>query len=64
MLVTEYKVAENNEDTREKWAREVVDSWDMDDLVCFAVDRLLDDYQLNPDQFEEDWVTMFPEEEK
>ncbi len=64
MLVTEYKVAENNEDTREKLAREVVDSWDMDDLVCFAVDRLLDDYQLNPDQFEEDWVTMFPEEEK
>ncbi len=64
MLVTEYKVAENNEDTREKLAREVVDSWDMDDLVGLAVDRLLDDYQLNPDQFEEDWVTMFPEEEK
>ncbi len=64
MLVTEYKVAENNEDTREKLAREVVDSWDVDDLVGFAVDRLLDDYQLNPDQFEEDWVTMFPEEEK
>ena len=62
MLVTEYKVAENNEDTREKLAREVVDSWDMDDLVGFAVDRLLDDYQLNPCQFDEDWSTMFPEE--
>ncbi len=64
MLVTDYKVAENNEDTCEKLAREAVDSWEVDELVGFAVDRLLDDYQLNPDQFEEEWVTMFPEEEK
>ena len=57
-------IAENNEETREKLAEEVVESWDMDNLISFAFERLKDDYQLNPDQFEEDWITMFPEEEK
>ena len=56
--------AENSEETREKLAQEVVESWSMDDLMGFAFDRLLDDYKLNPDQFEEDWATMFPKEEE
>ena len=56
--------AENNEDTREKLAREVVDSWDMDDLIYYAIKRLTEDYKKDDLAFEEDWVTMFPEEKE
>ncbi len=62
MIATENKAIENNEDTREKLAEEVVDSWDMDDLIYFALKRLTEDYEKDGDLFEEDWATMFPEE--
>jgi len=43
----------------EKLARAVVDSWDMDTLLCTAHDRLVEDYKKDKELFDEDVKTMF-----
>lgn len=45
----------NTEENCERLAREVVDSWDMDTLVSFAIEQLQMNYMLNVDEFEDDW---------
>jgi len=44
----------NSEENRMKLAQHVVDGWDFDDLVSFAVDVLADGYKESPEQFDGD----------
>ena len=44
----------NTEENRMKLAQHVVDGWDMDDLVMFAVETLADNYKSSPEQFDDD----------
>ena len=44
----------NNEENRQKIAEAVVDSWDMDDLIYYAIKRITEDYEKDGDLFEED----------
>jgi len=49
----------NTENNREKLAREVVDSWDMNDLITYAIDKLEEYYERDEDGFQADWKTMY-----
>jgi len=49
----------NTEETREKLAHEVVDSWDMDDLITYAIDKLEEYYKSDEEGFQADWKTMY-----
>ena len=49
--------AENNRENRERLAREVVETFTMDDLVSFVVNSLEINYIESDDDFEEDWLT-------
>ena len=52
----EVKMAgKNTFENRVTLARNVVDGMDMDSLIEWAVDMLIDMYELNCDHFEEDW---------
>ena len=42
----------------EKLARVVVDSWDMDTLICYAIEKLIENY-VDKDLFENDIVLMY-----
>ncbi len=44
----------NTEENRMKLAQHVVDGWDMDDLVSFAVTTLCVNYKDSPDLFDDD----------
>ena len=44
----------NTEENRMKLAQHVVDGWDLDDLVMFAVETLADNYKGSPEQFDDD----------
>ena len=44
----------NTEENRMKLAQHVVDGWDLDDLVMFAVETLADNYKSSPEQFDDD----------
>jgi hypothetical protein len=49
--------AENNRENRERLAREVVETFTMDDLVSFVTNSLELNYVESDDDFEEDWLT-------
>jgi len=49
----------NNEENREKLSREVVDSWDDDTLIGYAIDQLMEFYKTDDDKFDEDWKAIF-----
>jgi len=49
----------HNDDNIEKLSREVVESWDMDTLLSYAIERLEDFYKENPDDFNAEWENMF-----
>ena len=49
--------AENNRENRERLAREVVETFTMDDLVSFVVNSLEINYIESDDDFQEDWLT-------
>jgi hypothetical protein len=53
-----------NLDNMEKLTNYVVDSWDMDTLIQYAKDRLMDAYRNDKELFEEDWKTCFGEPEE
>ena len=44
----------NTEENRMKLAQHVVDGWDFDDLVSFAVETLCVNYKDSPEQFDDD----------
>ena len=44
----------NTEENRMKLAQHVVDGWDFDDLVLFAVETLANNYKDSPEQFDDD----------
>jgi 2-oxoglutarate dehydrogenase complex dehydrogenase (E1) component-like enzyme len=56
-------MSENNYDTRRKLAEEIMESWDLDTLASYAVEQLMDNYETNPDSFDEDWKLMFEDED-
>jgi hypothetical protein len=53
----------NTEENREILAEEIVDSWDMDDLRQYAIDRL-DEYMRhqNDEEFELEWKTFYQDD--
>ena len=53
--------AENNRENRERPAREVVETFTMDDLVSFVVNSLEINYIESDDDFQEDWLTYMNE---
>ena len=53
--------AENNRENRERLAREVVETFTMDDLVSFVVNSLEINYIESDDDFQEDWLTYMNE---
>lgn len=52
---------ENNEDNREKLAREIIEGWDLDTLIDTAVDNLCEHYKENPNEFKREWEQYYPE---
>jgi hypothetical protein len=50
----------------EKLANDIVEGWDMDCLIGFAVDTLVDDFKTQPEEeFEEEWNNFYnPEDEE
>ena len=44
----------NTEENRMKLAQHVVDGWDFDDLMSFAVTTLCGNYKDSPDLFDDD----------
>ena len=54
----------NNEETRSKLAKEVVETMTLEDLTSFVMQRLEQDYENDFDLFEEDVATYLPEEVK
>ena len=44
----------NTEENRMKLAQHVVDGWDLNDLVMFAVETLANNYKDSPEQFDDD----------
>jgi hypothetical protein len=47
----------NNPENRERLAREVVETFSMDDLVSFVINTLIVNYVVSDDDFQEDWKT-------
>ena len=53
--------AENNRENRERLAREVVETFTMDDLVSFVVNSLEINYMESDDDFQEECSTYMNE---
>ena len=53
--------AENNRENRERLAREVVETFTMDDLVSFVINSLEINYIESDADFQEDWLTYMDE---
>jgi len=51
----------NNEETRSKLAKEVVETMTLEDLTSFVMQRLEQDYEKDSDLFEEDMEVYLPE---
>ena len=51
----------NNPENRERLAREVVETFTMDDLVSFVINSLEENYVASEDDFQEDWLTYMDE---
>ena len=51
----------NNPENRERLAREVVETFTMDDLVSFVINSLEENYVVSDDDFQEDWETYMDE---
>ena len=51
----------NNPENRERLAREVVETFTMDDLVSFVINSLEENYVASDDDFQEDWLTYMDE---
>jgi hypothetical protein len=54
---------QNNEENREKLARQIVEDWDLDTLMDFAIGTLDSGYETNNEAFQNDWKNEFGEEE-
>ena len=52
----------NNEETRSKLAKEVVETMTLEDLTSFVMQRLEQDYEKDSDLFEEDMEVYLPQE--
>ena len=47
---------ENNDENRTRLAEEVVEGWDMDDLIFYAIKQLKEYYKGDDEAFEEEWI--------
>tara|TARA_Y100001936_G_C15448897_1_gene348063 strand:+ start:268 stop:435 length:168 start_codon:yes stop_codon:yes gene_type:complete len=52
-------MVKNNNDNCHKLAEEVVDDWDMGDLIAYAIERLTRDYLEDKEMFNNDWEDKF-----
>jgi hypothetical protein len=55
---------DNCDDSRERLAKEAVDSMDMDELITFASEKLMEMYREFDEVFQQDWETLMDCEEK
>jgi hypothetical protein len=55
-------MVENNADNRERLARQIVDDWDIDTLMDFAMETLDQNYQYDQEQFQNDWKNEIGED--
>ena len=53
----------HNADNVETLASDIVQSWDLDDLIQYAVTNLTDHYMENEREFHEEWSDFYGEEE-
>lgn len=50
------KVSKASEINLEEYAKDIVDSWDMDNLVAFAIDTIIESFKTTPeDQLVEEY---------
>tara|TARA_Y100000593_G_scaffold42861_1_gene82002 strand:- start:3454 stop:3663 length:210 start_codon:yes stop_codon:yes gene_type:complete len=57
-------IVANLASNREKLAREIVDSWDMDDLHSYAIDRLEESLKgYTDEEFHDEWMVYVGEDE-
>jgi len=54
-------MVENNKENRDALVKEVVETWDMGDLVGFAMHYLAEHYAASTDLFNEDWSATMDE---
>ena len=52
------KMIKNTEKNCDLLAKEIVDSWDMDSLVNYAIDRMSNFFQQDKKDFEAEWNEM------
>lgn len=50
--------AQNTEENREKLAYEVVESWDLDTLMSYAIETLQKTWESSDETFIDDWKCM------
>lgn len=55
---------EKTDDRMEALAKEVAENMDLDNLISFAQDRILAEYEKNNDMFQEDWELYMEGEEE
>ena len=51
----------HNEENIEKLAKVVVEDWDMDTLLTYALERLMDYFKHNKAEFKDAWKDKFEE---
>ena len=49
---------QNNEENRDKLAYEIVEAWDLDTLMSFALEKLQEIWKSSEETFIEDWKCM------
>tara|TARA_Y100001938_G_C8071584_1_gene423438 strand:- start:1320 stop:1532 length:213 start_codon:yes stop_codon:yes gene_type:complete len=49
----------NNQENREKLSADCVGTWNLDDLVEYAILKLDEEYQNNEKFFQEDWKDVY-----
>jgi len=53
------KKIENTEENRLKLAENIVEDWDLETLMSFAVETLEAEYKINEEGFANDWKDTF-----
>lgn len=52
-------MAEHNADNVEKLASDIVEDWDMNTLIDYAVTSLTNHYMKNEEEFQEEWEDFY-----
>lgn len=52
----------NNEENRQELAYEIIDAWDLDTLMQFAIEILQKTWKESDETFHEDWENIYGDE--